>query len=236
MRFLVIIIYLLFVPGMLISQSLETSYLDDAFRVVDTEDEASYVREVSTSESGLFMVDVYYHPSHKIKMTGSYSDEELEKEEGLFTYYYRNGQVESKGMCSSGVKFGVWERFLWDGTARPEKFYSGATVDELLNTKYRSQNAQFPGGEAELFSYIESNIQYPDQALEQKIEGEVIVSFVINEEGEVQNPSITKSAHYYLDKEAERLVANMPLWEPAVKGGYTLQSNFVLPITFVLPD
>jgi TonB family protein len=234
MRFLVLII--LFIPLNSISQDVQTVFLDDSFREVDNEGSASYVREVSTSESGLFMVEVYYHPHQKLKMTGSYSDEELEKEEGLFTYYYRNGQVESKGMCSGGVKYGIWERFLWDGTPRPEKFYSGATVDELLNTQYRSSNAQFPGGEEELYAYIEENIQYPEQALEQKIEGEVIVSFVINEDGKVQNPSITQSAHYYLDKEAERLVANMPIWEPAVKGGYTLQSNFVLPITFVLPE
>lgn len=219
-----------------IAQNYNTVYLDAMFKEISDPEEAEYYREVSASESGLFMVDVYYNPSGKIKMTGSYSDEELKKEEGLFTYYHTNGQVESKGMYSEGVKYGIWERFYWDGGKKEDKFYSGETVDSMVNTRFSSTCAQFPGGESEMTKFIMEEMQYPEAALHQSLEGEVHIAFVVGEDGALKNPSIVKSAHYYLDKEAERIVRSMPRWIPASKSGFTVQSNFVLPIQFSLAE
>ena len=211
-------------------------YINEQFELSDEGESSDFYREVNLSESGLWLVSIYYNPSGKLKMTGSYSDEMLELEEGEFTFYYRNGNVESKGMCSEGVKFGIWERYLWDGTRREDRYYSGTTVDDYINTKHRSKSASFPGGEEAMYSYLNGNMQYPEPAILSGIEGTVEVSFAITQHGDIINPSITKSANYYLDKEAERLVANMPIWDAAIKAGSNVQSNYVLPIEFKLPE
>jgi len=235
-RILLCLVILFSISSVGISQTIEKHYVDEQFAISEAGEMSEYYREVTLSESRLWLVTIFYNPSGKVKMTGSYTDEELEAEEGEFIYYYRNGNIESKGMCSEGIKYGVWERYLWDGSRRADRYYSGTTVDDFVNSKHRLKSASFPGGEEAMYAYIAQNTEYPEPAIAKSIEGTVEISFAISQHGDIMNPSITKSANYYLDKEAERLVSAMPIWEPAMKGGYYLQSTYVLPIEFKLPE
>lgn len=85
-----------------------------------------------------------------------------------------------------------------------------------------------------LYRYFANSINYPDSLKEHNIEGQVTVSFTINEAGKAENIQIMESLHEALDKEAIRIVTQMPFWTPAKAYGEPLASNMSIPITFQL--
>ncbi|MFT3936082.1 MAG: energy transducer TonB [Chitinophagaceae bacterium] len=96
---------------------------------------------------------------------------------------------------------------------------------------------EYPGGEAALSKYVENNITYPQNAIDQNTEGTVNVSFVINEKGKVINPVATgKAAGNGLDEEAIKVVKQMPDWKPGIVKGKAVKTRLSLPVTFKLAD
>lgn len=63
--------------------------------------------------------------------------------------------------------------------------------------------------------WLTDNLKYPLAAQKQKIEGRVVVSFVINRDGSLTDIKVTKSANPLLDREALRVAKMMPNWKPA---------------------
>jgi len=224
----------LFIALNVVGQSPEIQYLDAAFKQVFSSEESAYTRSVVQNEHNLFDVKVFY-PGEQLKMKGHYTDAELLLAEGEFSYFYRNGQLESEGMCSGGVKYGTWKRFEWDGTPRADKYYTGTTVESVMADKTVRIGATFKGGEEALFQFIREQLIYPETALKQNIEGIVEISFVIDESGLVREVKVFKGLNYFLDKEAERLVSSLPKWEPASRNGSPEISKFILPISFRIP-
>lgn len=96
------------------------------------------------------------------------------------------------------------------------------------------QPAEFPGGTAGLMRFLSNNLSYPAAALENDIQGKVYVQFVIEKDGSVSSPIITKSVDEYLDREALRVVKCMPRWRPGKKNGESVRTYFSLPVTFRL--
>ncbi len=73
----------------------------------------------------------------------------------------------------------------------------------------------YPGGMIKMGTFISQNRKYPEEELKKKIEGDVVVMVLIDEQGNIQNPRIHKSVNPNLDAEAIRIVKLMPKWEPA---------------------
>jgi protein TonB len=96
---------------------------------------------------------------------------------------------------------------------------------------------EYPGGEAALSKFVESNINYPQDAIDQNTEGTVNVSFVVDEKGNVKNPVVTgKTAGRSLDEEALKIVKQMPAWKPGLVKGKPVKSRLLLPVTFKLAE
>lgn len=74
------------------------------------------------------------------------------------------------------------------------------------------QMPQFPGGPAELLKYIAKNLKYPIIAQENGIQGKVILRFVVNAKGYVEDIKVLRSLDPYCDKEAVRVVKSLPQW------------------------
>ena len=89
----------------------------------------------------------------------------------------------------------------------------------------------FRGGYNGLKEFIRQNLRYP-MNFEDSIQGRVIVTFTINEDGSLSDAKITKSLHEQLDAEALRLVNEMPKWVPARRLGKAVKVKYTLPITF----
>ena len=92
----------------------------------------------------------------------------------------------------------------------------------------------FPGGVQELLKFMQQNISYPQKAREDTIQGRVLVSFVIDKEGNVIEPEIVKPVHPLLDQEAINLVNKMPQWTPGKQNGVPVKVQYTIPINFRL--
>lgn len=96
------------------------------------------------------------------------------------------------------------------------------------------EQAEFPGGIAELGKYIQKNLQYPSMAREAGISGKCFLKFVVNESGEISNVEVLKGVPGCsdCDKEAVRVVKSMPKWKAAKMTGRSVKCYFNLPISF----
>lgn len=96
------------------------------------------------------------------------------------------------------------------------------------------QIPEFPGGIVQFMKWLTRNLRYPPQAQEQKIQGKVVVSFIVNKDGSISSPTIVKSVDPMLDNEAMRVVKMMPRWKPGLEKGKPCRTMFAIPINFVL--
>lgn len=89
-------------------------------------------------------------------------------------------------------------------------------------------------GEAELRKYINKETVYPEIARENGIQGKVYVSFVVNAKGKVTNVKVARGIDQSLDKEAIRVVSNLPDFSPGKQRGKPVRVSFTVPINFKL--
>ena len=89
-------------------------------------------------------------------------------------------------------------------------------------------------GKIELLDYLRENIRYPDACRNEGIQGRVIVQFVVTKEGKVSDARVVKSVHKFLDKEALRVVNNMPYWRAGAYKGKRVNVQMTMPIIFRL--
>lgn len=96
------------------------------------------------------------------------------------------------------------------------------------------EQPSFPGGQGALMAWLNDNIKYPVVAAENGIQGKVIVQFVVGKNGSISNVKVLRSVDPSLDKEAVRVVSNMPHWTPGKQNGASVNVRFTLPVTFRL--
>jgi len=90
----------------------------------------------------------------------------------------------------------------------------------------------FPGGDVALMKFIATNMQYPEGAKENNIEGKVIIRFCVTAEGGINQITVIKSVDPELDSEAMRVVKKLPVFKPGKKGGVPVPVWYMVPITF----
>lgn len=96
------------------------------------------------------------------------------------------------------------------------------------------QMPEYPGGPSALIEYLSQNVKYPEDAKQQKIEGRVLATFVVETDGSVSNVEVVKPAFPSLDAEAVRLLSAMPKWTPGMQSGKVVRVKFTVPINFSL--
>ena len=80
--------------------------------------------------------------------------------------------------------------------------------------------------------WLTRNLRYPTSAEEKKIEGKVIVSFIVNKNGSISDIKIIKSLDPDCDSEVLRVMKKMPKWKPGTEKGRPVRSEYVIPIIF----
>lgn len=96
------------------------------------------------------------------------------------------------------------------------------------------QMPQFPGGDAELMKYLSSNVRYPTMAMENNIQGRVIVQFVVTKTGKIGEVKVARGVDRDLDKEAIRVVRSLPNFIPGKMNGQAVNVWYTLPVNFKL--
>ena len=115
----------------------------------------------------------------------------------------------------------------------PEETASPAegTVFEVVE-----QMPEYPGGMSAMMAFIGKNIKYPVAAQKAKIQGRVVIQFIVNTEGDIISPKVLRSADPLLDAEAIRLTTIMPKWKPGIQKGQAVNVKYAVPIMFRLQE
>jgi protein TonB len=90
------------------------------------------------------------------------------------------------------------------------------------------------GGTEAFFDWVQKNQKYPLLARQRKIEGKVMVEFMVQADGSLTDARVMRKMGSGLDEEALRLIRMAPKWEPATYQGKPLKQKMVLPILFQL--
>lgn len=105
-------------------------------------------------------------------------------------------------------------------------------VDEdIIHVRAEVQPA-FPGGQAAMMKFLKENLKFPSICAENGIQGRVVVSFVVNKNGSIEQVEVLSGVHERLDAEAVRVVKLMPTWTPGQMQGHAVRTKFILPVTF----
>lgn len=94
----------------------------------------------------------------------------------------------------------------------------------------------FPGGPEAMSSWLQSQITYPESAIENNEQGTVYIRFIIRKDGTISNIDVRKGVSVALDQEAIRVISLMPKWTPGKLNGEFVNSYFTLPIAFRLSE
>ncbi len=112
-----------------------------------------------------------------------------------------------------------------------------AASSSMNETVYDSVDVmpEYPGGKEALIKYISNKIKYPEEAKKNKIEGTVLVSFVVEKDGSVDKAKVLQGVDSLLDSEALRVINALPKFERAgIKDGENVAVSYMLPIKFKL--
>ena len=92
----------------------------------------------------------------------------------------------------------------------------------------------YVGGDEAMFKVLCDNMQYPQDAQKQKIEGKVVVQLTIEKDGTVSAHKVVKSVSPSLDAEAIRVAKLLKNWKAAKNKGQAVRTNFTIPVMFRL--
>ena len=112
----------------------------------------------------------------------------------------------------------------------------GEMPDSTNKVSFVDTPATFPGGEQKLMEWISRHLVYPPTAIDEQIQGRVVIQIHVKADGTIGNVKIIKGVHPDLDTEALRVVKSLPKFNPAMLNGKAIESLFTLPITFRLTD
>lgn len=125
-------------------------------------------------------------------------------------------------------------------TEKPETEQKSAKPKESPNKVYQSSDKkiekqpEFPGGSQAFMNYISKSIRYPWICKEQKIQGDVLVGFIVEKDGSVSNVTVYKNIHANLDTEAVRIVKSSPKWKPGTVDGEPVRIQMGVYVKFRL--
>jgi protein TonB len=109
-----------------------------------------------------------------------------------------------------------------DGTGNEEPLF----IVEVMPT--------FKGGDLNKFrDWVGKRINYPEEAITNKIKGTVFLTFIVEKDGTVSNVTITKGVNPLLDEEAVKAISESPKWSPGLQRGQPVRVRFLIPLSFV---
>lgn len=114
--------------------------------------------------------------------------------------------------------------------AYPNFAQDTSAVDEIFLVV--EESPQFPGGMEALYQYIGENIQYPKKAREMGIEGRVMLEFIVDKDGSIDDIKVLQGIGAGCDEEAVRVMQQSPPWIPGKQRGRAVKVRMVIPINY----
>lgn len=165
------------------------------------------------------------------------------KRNGFWKEYYKGTtQVHAERNYDFGKSVGELKSYYPDGKLKRVEYNNadGSVSGKCYNTAGEEMKftpyEQMPQFNGNVHEYLAKNIRYPKVCKQNNIQGRVVVNFMVNEEGQVTDAKVVSSAHELLDKEALRLVNDMPAWKPGKEDDVAVKVYYSIPIQFKLTD
>jgi periplasmic protein TonB len=123
--------------------------------------------------------------------------------------------VDVKGTGTGENLFGQ------DGTETDEPFF----LVEVMPS--------FKGGGLDKFrEWVSKRTNYPQLAIDQKIRGTVLLTFIVEKDGSVSNVTVVKGVNPLLDQEAVKAISESPKWTPGLQRGEPVRVRYSIPLNF----
>ncbi len=207
----------------LTSFAQDTIYVDKYVKWTNKENAVEYAIATETGQKQTRVK--YYGLDDKLKRVENYQvyNERQSIRKGYLVQFYPDGKKRREEIYDNNqcVKGKLWAE---DGSELPFKPYYEAP--------------DFPGGLMSFAHQLAATLQYPNEALQRRIQGRVILQFVINTEGRITNPEVLVSVHPLLDRAALntiKKISKKSVFTPAKIEGESIPTNFVIPALFRLP-
>jgi TonB family protein len=142
-----------------------------------------------------------------------------DKLEDTLTGYYENGKIRRLEIYIHDT---LVSGHCYDPDGNRVKFFQRQVMPE------------YPGGESAMMRFVMDHVRYPDKERENDIQGRVVVGFVVDERGSINDITIKKGVSHGKDKEALRVVKLFPDFSPGMMEDKPVKVAFVLPIMFKL--
>jgi TonB family protein len=166
---------------------------------------------------------------NRVIIQGYLSSTDPETRDGEFKFYNAKGELEATGEYSANIPAGIWNYYDSNGEIirkidydKTLIFLMNDTIDysDKIDTKTKNKPKLLDKKAGSFDSYIEQNLQYPIYYLRKDFGDKVLVSFIIDEEGNSKNLKILSSrGNLDLNMEALRLISESPRLKPGESNG-----------------
>lgn len=225
-------------------QAQDTLYFDKKGKITDRPDKAHRFEVRTADPDNPDRVSVKRF--NIIGLPISYIEYKSEKDRiihGLYKEWYDNGQLKREKNYYEGEYHGELLTYWPDGALRRRDLYDHGSLvsgkiwdrdgEEMEYFDFRTEPV-FPGGLENLAVILSHNLRYPTSARRRSIEGIVVIGFVVERDGQISEPFVHTSVHRSLDREALRVVKQLPYFIPGKIEGEPVRFRFFLPVRFVL--
>ena len=93
----------------------------------------------------------------------------------------------------------------------------------------------FKGGDLNKFrEWVMKRTNYPQAAVDKRIQGKVYLTFIVETDGTVSNVTIVKGVDPIIDKEAVKTIESSPKWSPGLQRGQPVRVRYSMSLSFTL--
>ncbi len=168
------------------------------------------------------------------------------KKNGLHIMYQKDSSVYARKLFKKDKLFGESYWYHDNGiVASREDYMKGEMTkytfynengEELKGDYLYELLPEYPGGLSGLSTFISENVIYPKQAIDNNIQGRVLVKFIVEKDGTVNEVKSENYIHSLLNHEAERVVKSFSKWKPAKFHNLPARVVYTVPINFKLKN
>lgn len=182
-----------------------------------------------------------------------FSDEKGITPNGRYLVYNPKGYCDTVGYYNHGLRDRDWRVLTSAGrTLRQLTYNNGKLTGKKDSTQLNEERKKwmdsafggrtivevesaFPGGLAGWMNYLNHHLKYPDRAVNNRIDGKPLVTFIVSKTGQIEKDNIylERSVEYSLDQTSLQVIYESPDWTPAVQDGKPVRSYKKQPVVFM---
>ncbi len=236
------------------SNAQDTTYYDHVYEPVNARFLARFmeIKKCAVEDPNKCSVGTFSLDSNRIIYNWRYSDYERGIRHGRCSQWYKSGALHEETMYEEGKKHGLQKSFYPNGQLKKQlqwekdsiisaAFYNedGTTKtdvfkEDLYETFELEIAPSFPNGQLAMYMYLNKTVGYPEEAKEEGLQGQVVLTFVVGKTGEISDVTVVRTPHRCLSDAVVRAVKKMPRWSPGRLSGFPIRVRYILPFKFKL--